>query len=172
MATSNYKPYNSEDYPIKAIHELHIAIIATEWNEAIVNTLLSNCRKELRDLGIDEEKILVYKVPGSYELPQGAKLVISSKIKPDAVICLGCVIQGETKHDDYINHTIARSLNQIGLITGIPAIFGVLTTNTVEQAIARADGSSGDKGKESAQAALKMISLKEQVEGQGRKISF
>ena len=172
MAQSNYKAYNSKDYPIAEVGQLQIAIVATEWNEDIVNQLVNNCISELTKQGVQEKSIELLKVPGSYELPQGAKMVIGSNLKSDAIICFGCVIQGETKHDDYINHTVARSLNQIGLISGIPVIFGVLTTNTLEQAEARTNGERGDKGKESAHAALKMISLKENLDGKNRRISF
>lgn len=172
MGKADYKRYSPKSYPIKDTKSLHIAVLSTEWNHNIVGKLKNACHNELIDHGIQKDNIYHYNVPGSYELPMGAKMVLSSSIKPDAIICLGCVIQGETKHDDYINHTIAKSINQIGLVSGVPTIFGVLTTNSKDQALARAGGDRGDKGIESAQAALKMISLKEQLEGQNRKISF
>jgi len=172
MAEADYSLYNSKDYPLKDIGALRISVVCSEWNSEIIDVLETSCVKELKDAGVNESYIRIHKVPGSYELPMGAKLVLGSSEKQDAVICLGCVIQGQTKHDDYINHTIARSINQISLVSGIPVIFGVLTTNTREQAIARADGSYGSKGAESAIAALKMISLKETLASKTGKISF
>ena len=172
MATPDYRLYNLEQYPIDSIEQLTIGIIRTEWNQEIINHLEKSCTEALIELGVNSKNILSYTVPGSYELPMGAKLMLNSIHKPDAVICLGCVIQGATKHDDYINHTIARAISQIGLISNKPVIFGVLTTNTMEQALERAGGSHGDKGIESAHAALKMLSLKEQLNNSGKKISF
>ncbi len=172
MAKADYSSYNAKDYPLKDIRVLRISVVSSEWNPEIIDLLESACLKELKDLGVLASNIRVHKVPGSYELPMGAKLVLGSSEKQDAVICLGCVIQGQTKHDDYINHTIARSINQLSLVSGVPVIFGVLTTNTKEQAIARADGSHGSKGAESATAALKMISLKESLSSKSSKISF
>jgi len=172
MATPDYRLFSLEQYPIESVQKLTIGIIRTEWNNDIVDHLEKTCKEALTELGVSSDKILSYTVPGSYELPLGAKFMLNSVHKPDAVICLGCVIQGATKHDDYINHTIARAISQIGLISSKPVIFGVLTTNTKEQALERAGGSHGDKGIESAHAALKMISLKEQLNNQGNKISF
>ncbi len=172
MGLPDYKAYNAETYPLKDISNLNIAVLRTEWNDDVVSQIQSSCISTLKAAGITDEQIHPYTVPGSYELPMGAKMILTSTIKADAIICLGCVIQGETKHDDYINHTIARSINHLGLASGIPVIFGVLTTNSKEQAIARAGGDRGDKGVESAIAALKMISLKEKLATQSKKISF
>jgi len=172
MAAPDYSSYKAKDYPIANIDEIKVSIVRTEWNRDIVDLLESSCLDELKKLGVNPEHIKVHKVPGSYELPMGTKLVLGGPNQQDAIICLGCVIQGETKHDDYINHTIARSINQLGLVSGTPVIFGVLTTNTQEQAMARADGSHGAKGTESAIAALKMISLKESLNSKSKKISF
>ena len=172
MGKADYKPFDIAAYPIKDVSSLHIGIIRTEWNDDIVSKLVSSSKEELGRLGISGSNIYEYSVPGSYELPMGAKMMLGSQIKADAVICLGCVIQGQTKHDDYINHTVARSINQLSLVSGTPVIFGVLTVNSLDQALDRAGGSRGDKGIESAIAALKMISLKEQLANQKRRISF
>ena len=172
MAKGDYKEFSPESYPISDVSQLHIAVLQTDWNQAVVSKIHKSCVDTLLSLGIIKEHIHEYSVPGSYELPMGAKMILSGQIKPDAIICLGCVIQGETKHDDYINHTIARSINNIGLMSGTPIILGVLTTNSIDQAHARAGGDRGDKGIESAHAALKMISLKEKIDGQSRRISF
>ncbi len=172
MAKTDYIPYSPKKYPIADIAHLEIAVVFTEWNDAIVTKIKTSCVEELLNAGVAKDNIHEFSVPGSFELPMGSKMIISSSTKTDVIICLGCVIRGETKHDDYINHTIARSINNIALVSGIPVIYGVLTTNDEQQALERAGGSRGDKGIESAHAALKMISLKEQLEGQNRKISF
>ena len=172
MGKADYRPFDLKEFPIKDISQLHIGVIRTEWNDEVVTTLADHCISELVRHGIDKESIHSFTVPGSFELPMGAKMMLSSSVKPDAIICLGCVIQGETKHDDYINHTIARSINSLSLVSGTPVIFGVLTVNDIDQARARAGGDRGDKGIESAIAALKMISLKEQLASRSRKISF
>jgi 6,7-dimethyl-8-ribityllumazine synthase len=172
MGLPDYRPFDLKTYPLKDISELCIGVIRTEWNDKVVSSMHKSCLTELKKQGLDPNHLHSYTVPGSYELPMGVKMMLGSVHKPDAVICLGCVIQGETKHDDYINHAIAQSLNQIGLVSGTPVIFGVLTTNSMDQALARAGGDRGDKGSEAAMAALKMISLKEQLAGKHAKIGF
>jgi 6,7-dimethyl-8-ribityllumazine synthase len=172
MAIPSYRGFSLEEYPIKEIEDLCIAIVRTEWNSAIVDKMELSCADILERSGVKSDNIHQFVVPGSYELPLGAKYVLSSTLKPDAIICLGCVIQGETKHDDYINHTIARNISQLSLISGTPVIFGVLTTNTLLQAEERAGGAHGNKGEECALTALKMISLKEKLSSQTKKIRF
>ncbi len=172
MAQADFLLYDKQHYPIEDISCLKIGIVRSEWNTQIVDALTQSCTDELLSLGLDSDLIHVRSVPGSFELPLGAKFLLNSPLKLDAVICLGCVIQGETKHDEYINHTIARGIAQLGLMTNKPVIYGVLTTNTLEQAQHRAGGKRGDKGKESAHAVLKMISLQEQLSNKGSKIKF
>ncbi len=172
MAIPTYQEFSLEEYPIKDLEKVKIGIVRTEWNPDIIESLVSSCQDSLLSIGIDPENIEIYTVPGSYELPLGAKYLLASRQKPDAVICLGCVIQGQTKHDDYINHTIARNISHLSLVSSTPVIFGVLTTNTKEQAIERAGGAHGNKGEESAQAALKMLSLKQKLSNKAGTISF
>ena len=172
MALPSYQKFDINEYPIKDIQNLKIGILRTEWNPEIIDKLVTSCELTLIEQGLSKDRITIHKVPGSYELPLGAKYMLSSNIKPDAIICLGCVIQGETKHDDYINHTIARSLAQLGIVSGIPIMYGVLTTNTAQQAYERAGGAHGNKGEECALGALKMISLKESLSHSSGKISF
>jgi 6,7-dimethyl-8-ribityllumazine synthase len=172
MAESNYKSFSTKDHPIKDLSELSIGVVRTEWNSEIIDLMASNCKKTLVETGIDIKNIHCATVPGAFELPMGAKLLLSSISKPDAIICLGCVIKGETPHDQYISQAVSTAIAQLNLVSGVPVIFGVLTPNTREQGMARADGSHGDKGHEAAIAALKMISLKEQLASQGKKISF
>jgi len=172
MANPTDNIYSLDGCSIEHIEDLRIILINTEWNPDIISILTASCKATLLSLGVSEDHMEIVTVPGSFELPLGAKYVIGSTNRPDAVICLGCVIQGETKHDDYINNSISKSISQLSLMSNTPVIFGVLTTNTEAQAIARADGSKGDKGKESAYAALKMIGLKQKCQNTKSKISF
>lgn len=132
-----------------------IGIVVSEWNADITNALLDGARETLLKSGVSEDNIDVLYVPGSFELPWGARQIMKPG-KKDAVICLGCIIQGETKHDEYIASAVASGIMQLGLMSGIPVIFGVLTTNTEEQAKDRAGGKHGNKGAEAAIAALQM----------------
>lgn len=132
-----------------------IGIVVSEWNADITNALLSGAKETLLKAGVSEDHIEVLYVPGSFELPWGARQIMKPG-KKDAVICLGCIIQGETKHDEYIAAAVASGIMQLGLMSGIPVIFGVLTTNTEEQAKDRAGGKHGNKGAEAAVAALQM----------------
>ena len=132
-----------------------IGIVVSEWNADITNALLSGAKETLLKAGVSEDHIEVLYVPGSFELPWGARQIMKPG-KKDAVICLGCIIQGETKHDEYIAAAVASGIMQLGLMSGIPVIFGVLTTNTEEQAKERAGGKHGNKGSEAAVAALQM----------------
>lgn len=172
MAIPSYKKFSADEYPIKDIGNTRIGILNTEWNPEIITSMTTSCIDTLKELGIQPDNILLNTVPGSYELPLGAKYMLNSSYKPDAIICLGCVIKGATKHDDYINHAISKNISQLSVVSGIPVIFGVLTTNTTQQAIERAGGEHGNKGEESALTALKMISLKEKLSSQSNKISF
>ena len=132
-----------------------IGIVVSEWNADITNALLNGTKETLLKAGVLEDNIEVLYVPGSFELPWGARQIMKPG-KRDAVICLGCIIQGETKHDEYIASAVASGIMQLGLMSGIPVIFGVLTTNTEEQAKDRAGGKHGNKGSEAAVAALQM----------------
>lgn len=132
-----------------------IGIVVSEWNADITNALLEGAKETLLKAGVQEDHIEVLYVPGSFELPWGARQIMKPG-KKDAVICLGCIIQGETKHDEYIASAVASGIMQLGLMSGIPVIFGVLTTNTQEQAKERAGGTHGNKGAEAAVAALQM----------------
>ncbi|HQW01963.1 MAG TPA: 6,7-dimethyl-8-ribityllumazine synthase [Saprospiraceae bacterium] len=132
-----------------------IGIVVSEWNADITNALLEGAKETLLKAGVLEDNIEVLYVPGSFELPWGARQIMKPG-KRDAVICLGCIIQGETKHDEYIASAVASGIMQLGLMSGIPVIFGVLTTNTEEQAKDRAGGKHGNKGSEAAVAALQM----------------
>ena len=132
------------------------AIVVAEWNEHITEALAQGAIKTLLGYGVLEENIVRRNVPGSYELIFAAQKM-AQKVDIDAIICIGCVIQGETKHNDYINNAVAQGLTVVSLKYDKPVIFGVLTPNTEQQAIDRAGGIHGNKGDEAAITAVKML---------------
>ncbi len=138
--------------------ETRIGIIVSDWNKKITQALLEGAIKTLKAGGILNENIIVYHVPGSYELPQAAAKMHDA-FEIDAVICLGCIIQGETRHFEFIAQAVAQQCQQVAVNTLKPVIFGVLTTDTYEQALDRAGGKHGNKGDEAAHTALQMASL-------------
>ncbi len=150
---------------------LNFGVVVSEWNGEITEKLKEGCIKTLTEAGAPEDQIKVITVPGSFELPFGAKLLLGES-SPDAIICLGCVIKGETKHDEYINHAISQGLIQLSLFANVPIIFGVLTPNTYEQALDRAGGAHGNKGVESAVTAIRMATLKKEIRDTKKKIGF
>jgi 6,7-dimethyl-8-ribityllumazine synthase len=134
------------------------AIVVSRYNEHITKKLLDGAVETLRAAGVTDDAIDVAWVPGAWEIPLVAQRMALSE-QYDAVLCLGAVIKGETTHDEYINLQVSTSLGQIALESDIPVLFGVLTCNTVEQAIHRAGGNAGNKGQECATAALEMVRL-------------
>jgi 6,7-dimethyl-8-ribityllumazine synthase len=138
------------------------AIVVSRYNEHITGKLLAGAVETLQAAGIADGDIDVAWVPGAWEIPLVAQRFAQSE-EYVAVLCLGAVIKGETTHDEHINRQVSLSLGQIGLATDVPVLFGVLTCNTVEQAIHRAGGNVGNKGVECAQAALEMVRLLEQL---------
>lgn len=135
-----------------------VGIVVSEWNEEITDALANGAMEELEKNGISRENIVVKYVPGTYELALGAQYMLEYT-DVNAVICLGCVIQGETRHFDFICDAAANAIARVGLDYHTPVIFGVLTTDNQQQAIDRAGGKHGNKGVEAAITALKMISL-------------
>ena len=136
----------------------NFAIVVSRYNEHITSKLLAGAVETLHGAGVPDDAIHVAWVPGSWELPLVAQRFAASK-RYGAVLCLGAVIKGETTHDEHINRQVSLSLGQIALETGVPVLFGVLTCNTVEQAIHRSGGNVGNKGQECAEAALQMVRL-------------
>lgn len=134
------------------------AIVVSRYNEHITGKLLQGAVETLRAAGVAEDAIDVAWVPGAWELPLIAQQLARSRDYA-AVLCLGAVIKGETTHDEHINRQVSLSLGQIALETGLPVLFGVLTCNTLEQAIHRSGGNVGNKGAECAEAALEMTRL-------------
>ncbi len=147
---------------IEEPEKLKIGIIQAQWNHRITDRMALECKKALTGLSIPEENIYHEMVPGSFELPLGA-LFLENTVQPDAVICLGCVIKGETDHDVFINQGITSAIMSLNMRYGKPFVFGVLTVNDEDQAIARSDGSKENKGKEAAEAALEMIMLEKKL---------
>lgn len=137
---------------------LKVGIVVSEWNEEITAALLEGSMSTLIKHGVKKENIRVKTVPGSFELPFGAR-VLAEQFSPHAVICLGCVIQGETRHFDYICQGVTHGITELNLDYEIPFIFGVLTTGNLQQAKDRAGGKHGNKGDEAAVTALKMAVL-------------
>lgn len=135
-----------------------IGIAVAEWNETITNSLANGAILTLKKYGFTDTDIVVKRVPGSFELPLAAKFFIDAGAA--AVICLGCVVQGETRHFDFVSSGVTQGIMNISLTTGTPVAFGILTTNNLQQAIDRSGGKHGNKGTEAAVAVLKMLHLK------------
>lgn len=138
--------------------DARFAVIVSRFNELVTEKLLDGALDTLRRHGAADDRLTVVRVPGSFEIPLAAKRLAHSE-KFDAVICLGAVIQGETDHHEYINHAVANAIMQVGQEAGIPVTFGILTCQTLEQAMNRAGGKAGNKGCEAALAAIEMVDL-------------
>jgi len=138
------------------------AIVVSRFNEFITSKLLGGAMDALRRHGVEEEEITVVWVPGSFEIPYAASRIAKGK-KHDAVICLGAVIRGATPHFEYISSEVTKGIAQISLSTGVPVIYGVITPDTLEQAIERAGAKAGNKGKDAAEAAIEMVNLFEKI---------
>ena len=137
---------------------LKFAIVCARFNHVITDKLLAGAREALKRSGVDEKDIQMVKVPGAWELPLTAKSIAENR-KPDAIVALGAVIRGDTPHFEYVAGQAASGLMAVQLDTGIPVVFGVLTTNTMEQALDRAGGKDGNKGYDAALTAIEMAGL-------------
>lgn len=142
--------------------DLRIAIVVSRWNDIITQRLLDGALDTLARHGVATSAVDVAWVPGSFELPVVAKTFASSG-RYQAVIALGCVIRGSTSHYDHVTSGVTSGIAQVGLQTGIPCIFGVVTTESIEQAIERAGSKMGNKGSEAAMAAIEMATLLRQI---------
>ena len=141
---------------------LQIAVVLSRFNDAIGNRLLEGSLDTLRRHGVAEEDIALARVPGAFEIPVAAQELARTG-RYGAVICLGAVIRGATAHFDYVAGPLASSLASIALQTGVPILFGVLTTDTIEQAVERAGTKAGNKGSDVAVAAIEMANLLRQI---------
>ncbi len=144
--------------PVELAPDVRVAVVAARFNGEVVDALLDGCVRRLRELGLDESRVDVHRVPGAFELPLAARLLARTK-RFRAVICLGCVVRGDTPHFDYVAGECARGVQQVALDEALPVIFGVLTTNDEQQARERAGGKHGHAGVFAADAAAEMIAL-------------
>jgi 6,7-dimethyl-8-ribityllumazine synthase len=160
------KKTNLSDYDPTAVPDgsgYRIAVVAAEWNPEVTNAMLNGAVDTLREHGVEEDNINVYRVPGTFELPTVAEQILN-RTRVDAVICIGCVIQGETRHFEFICQAVSQGLTNVAIKHDRPVIFSVLTCNTMQQALDRAGGKHGNKGIEGAITALKMIALDRSID--------
>ena len=137
---------------------MKFGIVASRFNDFICGRLIEGAIDALMRAGAEEKDIAIYKVPGSFELPLTAKKLATSA-RFDAIICLGAIIRGATPHFEYISAEVSKGIAVVGLETEVPVVFGVLTTDTIEQAIERAGTKSGNKGADAAMTAIEMVDL-------------
>jgi 6,7-dimethyl-8-ribityllumazine synthase len=164
MATvnNNLSEYNSELVPDGS--SFTIAILRSEWNDDITSNLAEGAESALLDNGVLKQNIIRLDVPGAYELPLGAQW-LAEKEEVDAVICIGTVIRGETSHFDFVSQAVSQGVKDVGLKTGKPIIFGVLTDDNKQQSIDRSGGIHGNKGIEAGVTALKMLGIQKALNG-------
>jgi 6,7-dimethyl-8-ribityllumazine synthase len=162
MSTKRKNLSVAEGSEIPSAKGTRIAIVYAEWNYEITNALREGAYRTLLKYGISKRDVQQYAVPGSFELTLGAQFFASQK-KIDAVICLGCVIQGETRHFDFICNAVANGITELNIKYNKPVIFGVLTPDNSSQAKDRAGGKHGNKGDEAAITAIKMVHLKKKL---------
>jgi len=161
MGTKNLSAYDPEIVP--DAKDMRFGIVVSDWNKEITWSLLDGTVKTLKKHGAIDNNIVVKHVPGSFELTLGAQL-LAEYDDLDAVICLGCVIQGETPHFTYICQGVTQGITQLNMEYNLPFIFGVLTTLNQQQAVDRAGGRLGNKGDEAAVTAIKMANLQRETE--------
>jgi len=161
MSTTNLSEYDPDSGP--SADEMRFGIAVSDWNREITWALLDGAVKTLKKHGAKAKNIVVKHVPGSFELTLGAQF-LAEYDDLDAVICLGCVIQGETPHFTYICQGVTQGITQLNMEYNIPFIFGVLTTLDQQQAADRAGGKHGNKGDEAAVTAIKMAALQREIE--------
>jgi 6,7-dimethyl-8-ribityllumazine synthase len=161
MSTTDLSNYDPENIPDAS--DFRFGIVVADWNKEITWSLLDATVKTLLKHGVSEKDIIIKHVPGSFELTLGAQF-LAEYDDPDAVICLGCVIQGETPHFTYICQSVTQGITTLNMEYNIPFIFGVLTTLTERQAMDRSGGKFGNKGDEAAITAIKMASLQRELE--------
>lgn len=161
MSTANLSEYDPSLVP--DAKKMRFGIVVADWNHEVTWKLLEGATNTLKKHGATPGNIVIKHVPGSFELTLGAQFM-SEYDDLDAVICLGCVIQGETPHFTYICQSVTQGITQLNLEYNIPFIFGVLTTENLEQALSRAGGKHGNKGDEAAVTAIKMAALQFEME--------
>lgn len=156
MATAYHNLSVYDPHKVPSGKNMRIGIVVSEWNNDITNALLDACYNTLIKHGVSEENIVIDFVPGSFELVFGARYLVEQK-ELDAVIVFGCVVRGDTAHFDYVCSGVTQGITDLNRMYDIPFIFGVLTTENMQQALDRAGGILGNKGDECAISAIKMI---------------
>ena len=159
MATKNQNLSDYDKNTIPSAKDFRFGIVVSEWNSNITEGLFNGANDTLIAHGVRDKNIVRWNVPGSFELIYGSKRMIEQKV--DAVIAIGSVIQGETKHFDFVCEAVSQGIKDLNINSDTPVIFCVLTDNTMEQGIERSGGKHGNKGVEAAVAAIKMASLRE-----------
>ncbi|MBR9845730.1 MAG: 6,7-dimethyl-8-ribityllumazine synthase [Algicola sp.] len=157
MATANHNLSNYDKNTIPNAKDFRFGIVVSEWNDTITNGLFKGALDALLDCGARSENIIKWDVPGSFELIYGSKKMIAQNV--DVVIAIGCIIQGETKHFDFVCEGVTQGIKDLNVTTDTPVIFCVLTDNNMQQSIDRSGGKHGNKGTEAAIAAIKMAEL-------------
>lgn len=160
MATKNLSEYDLLSVP--SANHMKFGIVVAEWNYEITGALAQGAAGTLKKHGVSDENIIVKHVPGTFELTLGAQYM-AEYTKVDAIIVLGCVIQGETRHFDFICSGVTQGITSLNMKYNKPFIFGVLTTNNQQQALDRAGGKLGNKGDEAAVTAIKMLALRNEM---------
>lgn len=160
MATETKNLSHFDKATIPSANGFRFGIVVSQWNASITEALYAGAYETLRELGVPKEAILKYDVPGSFELIYGSKKMQQQKV--DAIIAIGSVIQGETKHFDFVCDAVAQGIKDLNVLHDIPVIFCVLTDTTMQQALDRSGGKHGNKGVEAAIAAVQMAHLKKQ----------
>ena len=161
MSTTDLSDYDPVSVPDAG--KMRFGIVVSDWNNEVTSALLEGATKTLRKHGATDKNIVIRHVPGSFELTLGAQF-FAEYDDLDAIICLGCIIQGETPHFTYICQSVTQGITQLNLEYNIPFIFGVLTTLNLGQALARAGGEHGNKGDEAAVTAIRMAALQREME--------
>jgi 6,7-dimethyl-8-ribityllumazine synthase len=161
MSTSDLSDYDPATVPYAG--KMRFGIVVSDWNRKVTHSLLEAATDTLKKHGATDNNIVIRHVPGSFELTLGAQF-LAEYDDLDAIICLGCIIQGETPHFSYICQGVTQGITQLNLEYNIPFIFGVLTTLNPEQALDRAGGRYGNKGDEAAVTAIKMAALQREME--------
>ena len=164
-ALKNLSQYDENNMP--DAKDLIFGIVVADWNEKITHALYEGCYETLLKHGAQADNIHTIQVPGSFELTVGARM-LAGRHNRDAVTCLGCVIKGETSHNEYINQAVAQGLTNLGLTSGRPFVFGLLTPNDEQQALDRAGGKHGNKGVEAAVTGLRMAALRQELKQAGK----
>ena len=171
MASIGNNLSKENKFPLLNSDKLKIGIVVSDWNSQITERLLKGALFVLKNSGIKSENIIIKNVPGTFELPLGAQYMLEKNLA-DGIICIGCVIQGETRHFDFVCQGATNGIMSLGLRYNKPVIFCVLTDENENQSFDRSGGKHGNKGEECAVSCLKMIELKSKISSPDKKIGF